>query len=80
MKTSLLKKELIKVSNFKKVLLKIEIAIERKKLGSIIESSSNLSDTVVLEQSEKINILVNQYYDLMNIGKTPSNHDGVFFN
>jgi hypothetical protein len=58
----------------------MEIALERKKLGSIIESSSKLLDPLVQDQSKKLDELLNQYDNLMNSKKTSSNIDGVFFN
>jgi hypothetical protein len=77
---SKIKEELIKISNFAKGLLNVKIAVERKKLNSIIENSNELLDPLVQEQSEKLDELINQYYNLMNIVKTSSNIDGVFFN
>jgi tetrahydromethanopterin S-methyltransferase subunit B len=74
------KKELIKVSNFERVLLNIEIAINRKNLNSIIENSNELLDPLVQNQSKKLDELINQYYNLMDPKKTSSNIDGVFFN
>lgn len=80
MKTSLIKKGLIKVSNFERVLLRMDIAIERKKLNNIIESTNELLDPLILEQSEVLDELIYQYEKLMNPKKTSSNIDEVFFN
>lgn len=58
----------------------MEIALERKKLGNVIESSSELLDPSVIKQSEVVDELVNQYNELMNPKKTSSMFDEVFFN
>jgi hypothetical protein len=75
-----LPKELISITKLKLFILNRKIAFERIRLNYIVGKSNKLSSEIVLKQSRVLDNLVIQHNNLMNIAKTSSNIDGVFFN